>query len=66
MIKLNLGIKLDTPVEVTDEQYDAMIKLIKRYGKEPEERWKEWGFGALMCEFDGLIIGIEKDGLAHS
>jgi len=59
-------IKIKEGQEVTDDQYDALVKLVKRYGKEPDEKWLEWGFGALMCEFDGLVIGIEKDGLAHS
>jgi hypothetical protein len=70
MIKLRISaaarFNTDPIIEVTDEQYDSMVKLIKRYRKEPDEIWTEWGSGALMCEFDGLVVGIEKDGLAHS
>lgn len=66
MIKLNIGTKPYVSAEVTEAQYDSMVKLVKRYKKEPDDRWIEWGLGALMCEFDGLVVGIEKDGLAHS
>ena len=57
---------LDNGMTVTDEQANTMRKLITRMKKKPEGIGIELGYGALMCTFDGLTIGIEKDGYAHS
>ena len=59
-------VKLKNGMEVTVEQNNTLINLKGRYKKEPDEIYIELGYGALMCVFDGLHIGIEKDGLAHS
>jgi len=59
-------IKLLEGFEVTEAQYSSMVNLILRYNKEPDERYIELGFGALMCKFEFITVGIEKDGYAHS
>ena len=59
-------IKMKNGVEATEAQYSSMVNLIERYKKEPDQTYIEFGYGALMCVFDGLTIGIEKDGYAHS
>ena len=53
-------------IDCTDEQYASLVNLTKRYKKEPDSIYIELGYGALMCEWDGFTIGIEKDGYAHS
>ena len=52
--------------EVTEAQYATMTDLVKRYKKEPNKVYLEWICGSLMCDFGDIVIGIEKDGYAHS
>uniref|UniRef100_A0A6M3LW81 Uncharacterized protein n=1 Tax=viral metagenome TaxID=1070528 RepID=A0A6M3LW81_9ZZZZ len=59
-------IKMKNGIEATEAQYSSMVNLIERYKKEPDQTYIEFGHDALMCVFDGLTIGIEKDGYAHS
>lgn len=59
-------ITLKNGCEVTEAQYIAMTKLVLRYQKEPDRTGIEFGYGALMCVFDGLVVGIEKNGYAHT
>ena len=58
--------KLYNGIEVTTEQFDRMNLLIKQHGKSPDKIYIELGYGALMCVYDDLHIGIEKDGYAHT
>ena len=51
----------------THEQLNSAEKLIQRYKKVPTNISLEiGGYGAIMLEFTGIVIGIEKDGYAHS
>jgi hypothetical protein len=59
-------IKLKNGTEVTEVQYEVMTNFVRRFGKEPDDMYLEFGWHALMCRFDNLTIGIEKDGHAHS
>ncbi|MEI6313244.1 MAG: hypothetical protein WCO89_00130 [Syntrophus sp. (in: bacteria)] len=59
-------IKMKNGVEIEEAQYETMTNLVRRYKKEPDDIYLEFGYLALMCVFDGLHIGIEKNGYAHS
>ena len=53
-------------INVTEAQYDSMVTLIKQYKREPDYTYIELGYGALMCVYGDLTIGIEENGYAHS
>ena len=52
---------------ITDEQLVTFRKLATRYDELPTDLHFELdGYSALMCNARGLVIGIEKDGYAHT
>lgn len=60
-------IMLHNGLRATKEQYESMTRLVLRYKKEPDSVALEIGaYGAVICSWDGLFIGIERDGYAHS
>jgi hypothetical protein len=53
----------EVKTRATDEQLKSYLRLVERHGQLP--KLKMWD-GVLFCEFTFILIGIEKDGYAHS
>ena len=53
-------------LNATQEQIDAAEKIIKRYSKEAISIDKAFYDDVIMLDFGFIVIGIEKDGYAHS
>jgi len=49
---------------LTEEQKESRAVIIERYSGEPDSEY-EWGNVHFMV-YDGMHIGIELDGYAHS
>ncbi len=53
-------------ITITKAQDEAYAQIVERHGN-PKEVWIEMGWGALMVQVvSGMVIGIEKDGTAHT
>jgi hypothetical protein len=52
-------------IRITDAQFVAFKRLAARHNELPTDLYFD-GYSALMCNAQGLIIGIEQDGYAHS
>ncbi len=50
--------------KLTIEQMRSYNRLCERFGQ-PLNLWVD-NFGALMCDFQKILIGIEIDGYSHS
>lgn len=52
---------------VSYDQVKSLLRVMRRQETQPMWLAREiCGYGALMCTFPHITIGIEKDGHAHS
>ena len=52
--------------QMTDAQKQSYQRLVERYGRKPDKEGLDALEGYYWVTYDGLFIGIEKDGYAHS
>jgi len=53
-------------IEATKEQLRSYKRICRRYSQLPVNRFFAYYDNCLICDFGFIVIGIEKNGYAHS